>query len=374
MQRPRGSHLTSLALALGSLALAPGCAWLIEAALVPSVRFDPADAPPAPDYTQRGAWAARPDVDDLADVTPQGEHYLQAAASADVFFVHPTTYYSNASWNQPLDDDDVNELTDDAVLRNQASVFNSSAAVWAPRYRQATLGVFVTDRHEDADGAMELAYGDVEAAFDEFLAQRGDPQRPFILASHSQGSYHAYRLLATRIDGDAALRERLVAAYLIGVALPDDVFTRALEHVGVCRSAGETGCVITYNSLTEDADTERLFGRSYVHYPGGYESNEGKTLTCVNPLTWATDEQRADASLNLGGVRFLDDDDHPAPDPALTGATCAGGLLEVDEVSDKDYTRALGITGNYHIVDYSLFYMNLRRNAEERTQALLAGD
>ena len=61
----------------------------------------------------------------------------------------------------------------------------------------------------------------------------------------------------------------------------------------------------------------------------------------------------------------------PAPDPAITGARCQGGLLEVDEVDDKDYTRGLGLTGNYHVVDYSLFYLNLRRNAEQRTQALL---
>ena len=63
--------------------------------------------------------------------------------------------------------------------------FNACCAVYAPRYRQANGRAFT---HPDAKGqpALDLAYSDVERAFERFLAQTDD--RPFLIASHSQGT------------------------------------------------------------------------------------------------------------------------------------------------------------------------------------------
>ncbi|MCZ3230209.1 DUF3089 domain-containing protein, partial [Acinetobacter baumannii] len=83
--------------------------------------------------------------------------------------------------------------------RGQASVFNEAGAIWAPRYRQATFGAFLTDR-KAAEEALQLAYGDVQAAFDRFLDEIG-PDRPIILAGHSQGALHLTHLLKDRIAG-----------------------------------------------------------------------------------------------------------------------------------------------------------------------------
>ena len=79
--------------------------------------------------------------------------------------------------------------------------------MWAPRYRQATFGAFLTSA-ADAERALALAYGDVSAAFDSFLAQVG-PSRPIILAGHSQGALHLTRLLRERVARDPRLARRI---------------------------------------------------------------------------------------------------------------------------------------------------------------------
>ena len=54
-------------------------------------------------------------------------------------------------------------------------------------------------KSEDAQKALDLAYGDVAAAFDQFVKEAGD--RPIILAGHSQGALHLERLLREKIAG-----------------------------------------------------------------------------------------------------------------------------------------------------------------------------
>ena len=66
---------------------------------------------------------------------------------------------------------------------------------------------------EDAQQALDLAYGDVAAAFDQFVKEAGD--RPIILAGHSQGALHLERLLQEKIAGKP-IAKRVVAAYVVG--------------------------------------------------------------------------------------------------------------------------------------------------------------
>ena len=57
------------------------------------------------------------------------------------------------------------------------------------------------------------------------------------------------------------------------------------------------------------------------------------------------------------------------PIPALASAQCKGGTLYVGEpaVSGFETDRL----GTYHILEYSLFYMNIHNNAKLRAQSLL---
>ena len=337
--------------------------------LKPEHSFAAAPPPAAPDYSQPSSWAALPDRSDAADVLPAGDvQDRQASAEVDVFFVHPTTFFGTGSWNQPLDDTSTNRLTDTFVLRGQASAFNSCCRIYAPRYRQATIYSFM-DNSGSGKSALQLAYEDVERAFDYFI-EHYNQGRPFILAAHSQGSLHLRTLLEKRITG-TALHERLVAAYPIGFGIDREALAIAVPDVPVCDSAEQIGCLVTWNAVGPQADKW---------------GDTGKSI-CVNPLTWRTDGAAADASLNIGGVAYagtfegtLADvkgvpqdfaDAKPILETGVADAQCVDGMLLVKEVHSKYYAaRPMG-RDNYHIYDYNLFHMNLRKNVEQRVAKYL---
>ena len=109
-----------------------------------------------------------------------------------------------------------------AVLEVQAARFTSVCRLWAPLYRQVTIGYYLGGQVQRA--LFDLAFDDVEAAFDRFLSEL-DPERRFLLLGHSQGAGHLERLLVERFDDDDALRARMVATFLLGGALkvPDGI-------------------------------------------------------------------------------------------------------------------------------------------------------
>jgi len=327
--------------------------------LAPDVPFDAAHVPPPPDYQRDDVWAALPDRRDLADTLPATTvRDRQEVSAVDVFFVHPTTYYRADGWNQPLDHATTNAITDGYVLRGQASVFNSCCAIYAPRYRQATLYAFVDDTGS-GQSALDLAYTDVVAAFDQFIAARSR-NRPLVLAAHSQGSKHLVRLLRDRFS-EGQLRERLVVAYAIGFAITPDDLPASLP---VCATATQTGCIVTWNAVGP--------------HPRHFGEVDGQI--CVNPLTWATDGERADFDLNLGAVSFgtlnVTEGDPTGPreplvEPGAADAQCVDGRLRVSEIRSDAFDARLTGRDNYHIYDYALFHMNLRANAETRVRAYL---
>jgi hypothetical protein len=102
---------------------------------------------------------------------------------AVVFFVHPTSYLARDHWNGSLEDADANRRAA-SFIRAMGSASNGAAQGWAPRYRQATFGAFLTDKPESAQ-ALAVAYQDVKAAFASFL-QQVPADAPIILAGHSQ--------------------------------------------------------------------------------------------------------------------------------------------------------------------------------------------
>ncbi len=337
--------------------------------LKPERSFAEAPAPAPPDYSQARSWAALPDREDAADVVPGGDvQDRQAIAEVDVFFVHPTTFFGAQAWNQSLEDSSTNQLTDMFVLRSQASVFNSCCRIYAPRYRQATIYSFM-DQSGSGRSALQLAYEDVQRAFDYFI-EHYNQGRPFILAAHSQGSVHVRTLLENRITG-TQLHEQLVAAYPIGFGIDREQMTKAVPDVPVCESAEQVGCVVTWNAVGPHAT------------PWG---DPGKNI-CVNPLTWRADGAAAEAALNIGGVAYpgtfkgtLADvkgvppefmDAQPILEKGVADAQCVDGMLLVREIRSKYYAaRPMG-RDNFHIYDYNLFHMNLRKNVEERVQRYL---
>ena len=364
MRRPLPALLAILTAMTWS---ASGCRAGARALLEPGGAFDESAQPAAPDYADPTSWAALPDRADNADRVPEGETDRQSTASVDVFFIHPTTYYKDDNWNQPIGDAAANDITDNAVLPGQASAYNAAGRVYVPRYRQATLGVFLTKSKEDSYKALDLAYSDVSRAFQHFLDNHNDG-RPIIIASHSQGTRHAIRLLADFFAGKP-LADRLVAAYAIGFAIPTDHFERTLVGIPPCHTATDTGCLIGYATMVDGGDIAKLGNETFIPYGDIYEPNDGKTFHCTNPLTWTTSSRRASAADHVGAVKWRRGvDEPPSIDRQYVKAAWCDQALFV-ELPDRKY-RTLG--KNLHLADYALFYMDIRDNAVARSAAFLS--
>ncbi|WP_137864431.1 MULTISPECIES: DUF3089 domain-containing protein [unclassified Sphingomonas] len=353
---------------LGVFGIGPA-ATLVAIFESPSGPFDPARAPPAPDYAHSDAWLAFPGHNGLERSTPPGMTAIdEAKAPADVFFIHPTTYQRSNVWNVAYDH--ASEF-DPAVLLGQASVFNGCCRIFAPHYRQASLRAL--DRSRDA---VALAYGDVAQAFRHFI-EHENRGRPFLIAAHSQGAMHAVRLLQAEILG-TPLQSRLVAAYVIGAYAPSDFGTIGLP---VCDGARQVGCILSWNTSQSGRTGAFQLIRDKTYWWRGGEKNTGQPpAICVNPLTWRR-EGAAPATDNPGSLPFpTGKASEPgrtlaALTPHLTGAVCDEGLLKVDIAwsAPSGFRDSLSlIYGSYHLGDYGIFYAAIRRNARERVQAWTA--
>ena len=353
--------MTGRRIAVGVLATCLGFAGLgfvyldriALAVVAPRVPFDPAVVPAPPRYDDPSAWSALPSMQDAADVAV-ADLPAVARPEADAFYVHPTSYLGRA-WNASLDDTTVNTATDLGGTRIQATAFNGCCAVYAPRYRQANMTVF-TDPSADGARALRLAGDDVVATF-RFYLEHHNQGRPFVLAGHSQGSIVATRILEEPAFADA-IRERLVAAYLIGSPLGE---TAAAALLPACDGPIQSGCIVAFNARSPA-------------YRKGIEPVPVDGRLCVNPLTWRHDEAAAPAERNRGAV-FFEASGTPAPRPGFASARCDRGVLRVEltgtpprDLPSRLLDHAAG-DGNYHPIEYGLFFADLRENAIERVRA-----
>lgn len=349
----------------------------------PSEPFDSAALAAAPDYGNDRFWAALPGKPSAAQLVPEGLSDPASPRQADVFYIHPTSYISGKTWNSPLFSESRAWEMVDVILGAQASAFNLCCDVYAPHYRQAALASFLAFDSPDGAAALELAYADIAAAFTEFLSRIGE--RPFIVASHSQGTYHALRLLAEHVDG-RAVQQQLVAAYLVGYWLPLDTFGRTLKQIGPCKANSDTACVLHWSTYGEHG--VRRDGVPHW-YPEGPELSDGKPLLCNNPLNWQREGRRVPASEHPGalyvarGGGLLNDllnlpadtvfQGLPALLPHWTWAECRDGLLHVAEQIDGPFDEFNSDPRqDYHLADYSLFYQSVRENAWERVARFAA--
>jgi hypothetical protein len=354
---------------LSLLGFAPASAGVIDALKIarnnkpPPFAFDARKTPPAPDYASRESWAALPDMRDEADLTPGGVSAIdQARAPADVFFIYPTVFFSKDQWNADIADPTYRKAIGELPLRSQATIFNGCCAVYAPHYRQMTLGGYVK-WSANSEAAMDLAYADVSRAFDQYLRSwnRG---RPFIIAAHSQGSRIARRLLAERIDG-TPLAKRMIAAYLVGHWMEQSWFD-ARRDIKPCAARADLGCVVTYSTFEEGRDAAKqrlLLGRTSNYQPETLR----RPYVCINPLDWSRNGARVDRRHNSGGW-MPSEGGGTRLDPEVVSARCDDGAVYISQPPKTYADRAIPF-GNYHNVDYNLFWMNLRQNAAERAAA-----
>lgn len=301
-----------------------------------------------PDYANLSYWAAHPAKWDPSDSVPAPlRKKMPSKQLADVFFIHPTTFTSkeDSASNASIDDAELNSKTDYSSILFQASVFNEESRVFAPRYRQAHYrNYFISDRQK-ATTAFGLAYDDVKRAF-EYYMKKYNNGRPIIIASHSQGTNHAERLLKEYFDGKP-LQQKLVAAYIIGMPIAENSF----NNIQPCKDSLSTGCFVAW--------------RTYKKGFEGSASVQAEKFKAVvtNPLTWTIDEKPAPASLNEGAVLLKFN-------KLIEGVSDAQVHKNILWSSKPKFFGNIFLkTNNYHIADINIFYNNIRQNVKARIAA-----
>lgn len=301
-----------------------------------------------PDYSNLDYWAAHPWKKDPSDSLPKAlQKNFTTDSAVDIFFLHPTTFGDKTmqkGWNANIDDSAINHKTDYTTILYQASIFNAAGRVFAPRYRQANYYAYFPTDTAKAIAAFDTAYDDVKAAFEYYLAHYNNG-RPFIIASHSQGTTHAKRLIKECIDGKP-LQNRMVVAYLAGMPIELDYF----HNIPACTNPNQTGCICSWRTFREG-------------HTDSFVNKEKFTAIVTNPLTWDTAQTSVDRFENKGAVlqKFN------KLKPNVAGATVHNGVLWTNR---PHFFGSIFLKNpNYHIADYNLYYLSVRENAQQRINA-----
>jgi hypothetical protein len=243
-------------------------------------------SPAAPDYSKPASWLCLPDRTDLC-TTPlrttalnpngygsTGLSTVAKDAGIDCFYIYPTVSRDRGV-NSDLVPGDGEEK---AAVTTQFARFAGSCRTFVPVYRSMTVGLIAAvAAGADFRGPMTTAYGDVRAAWKEYLAKynRG---RPFVLVGHSQGSWMLQMLIASEIEGKPIARQMKLAIIPgFNVLVPQGKLVGGtFKSTPVCSRPGQTGCVMTWTSYRE----------RNAPPPGaifGYADQPGMTVACTNP-------------------------------------------------------------------------------------------
>lgn len=304
-----------------------------------------------PNYADLHYWAAHPYKQDPSDSVPEPlKAKYRADSTVDIFFVHPTSYTApekSFGWNASLEDADLNGKTDYGSILYQASIFNQAGRVFAPRYRQAHLSAYFPQNLSDSSEAIkafELAYLDVKTAFEYYLANYNGG-RPIVIASHSQGSTHAKRLLKEYFD-NKPLKNKLVAAYVIGMVFDPHY----LSTIPACEVPTQTGCVCAWRTYKND------------FIPPFVEKEQVHSIV-TNPLTWDANIPHADRNLNKGGILLKFNEIVPR----VADATVTDKILWAGK--PHFFGNIFYTSKNFHIADLNLYYVSIRENVQTRVDA-----
>jgi hypothetical protein len=258
-----------------------------------------AQQPPI-DYGNDATWLCRPGRQDACAVdlsativaadgkTSVEQWQGRPDAPVDCFYVYPTvsqdpTPNSDMTPNAP-------ELN---VARQQIARFGSQCRIYAPLYRQVTIGglqrLLAGAQPVTLDGGM--AYDDVLNAWRHYLLN-DNHGRGVVLVGHSQGSALLSKLIAQEIDGKSVQR-LVVSALVLGwpIAVPkNETVGGAFKHLPLCQSADQIQCVVAYSSFraTAQPPANSLFGR----IPG-----TSLRAACVNPAALSGKESTLRAYL-----------------------------------------------------------------------------
>jgi hypothetical protein len=317
------------------------------------------------DYEQRELWVCHPgnvpdecsDAQlDATEILADGgrvrvPHVPTSQAAFDCFYVYPTVATSGGG-------NMTNFANIDPVLdpiRGQAARFTRVCDVYAPLYRQVSLTAS-NDAGVQRQGDPALAVGDVLSAFDTYLRE-WNQGRNFVILGHSQGTAMATELIKQRVDGDPAVRAKLISAVLLGGQVrtpPNARVGGTFSNLPTCATPGETGCVIAYVSYAKEAPPapgKGLFGG---------ESDAG-VVACTEPAALAN------RGPNYSGSYFA----KRVGNPAFAGPGFLPADLPTPYMLYRNYLRGTCVnSGGYSYLQVEIGASDAREVPPYRTPAL----
>lgn len=350
---------------LGALALG------LSGVLMPAVAL--AQAAEAADYSDVSNWLCRPDNAracevDMSTTIVRADGSVRLApwsanpfADVDCFYVYPTVS-QDATANSDL----IAGPEEYNVVRNQFARMGSQCRTFAPLYRQVTLTALRANMSGESELTpdRELGYQDVLDAWNYYLENHNDG-RGVVLVGHSQGAGVLTRLIVNEIEGKE-IQDQIVSAMLLGttIQVPEgDVVGGTFEHMPLCESGDQTGCIVTYASYrsTNPPPATALFGRNA----------NGTVSACTNPAQLAKGSNELDAYLsNVAPAGFSSADVSPWTStganittpfvsvPGLLTAECVSGdqfsYLAITVNADPDDQRTDDISGDVMNPDASV--------------------
>jgi len=303
--------------------------------------FDKSPEIVKPNYSDKDSWAVLPEniPDEISTFNID-----KNKKEADVFFIYPTLIDSRnqREWNSDIWDEDIRNDVINRPVKYQASAWLDAGNLYVPYYRQAHIRVFNDKFRVDGDKALNLAYNDIKEAFSYYLKNFNN-DKPFIIASHSQGTVHAKRLISEFIDGKE-LQKKLIAAYLVGIKVFEDEF----KNIKPMNSPDETGGFVTWNTF------------KFNKYPrkDNYE-NWFKGGVTTNPITW-DDSKETKKDLHKGLLyRDLKIFSQNIDIKLIDGIVWSS----IPNVPGKILLQTVR---SYHFADINLFWVDIRENAKLR--------
>ncbi len=326
-------------------------------AVCPSTSAAAADVREVVDYSQKANWYQIPKI----------------TKDVDTFYILATEYMGFNEGDPPYAAMDNPEMVEGAPVQYamNASAFEESTNVFLPFYRQSSLKYAGETWRKNGDineVISGIPYDDITAALDYYFKNYNNG-RPFVLASHSQGSAIAQLVLKKYFKEHPEYYKRMVAAYVIGYAVTKD-YLEANPHLKFATGESDTGVIISWNTEGKRNIEENV--TTCVLFPNAIS---------INPINWKLDGTYASASENLGSLVLNEQTQKfeiadvgadaqviPERGVILTNAKVEPMPAELAAVASEFF----GPDGR-HESDYTFYYNNIKDNVAKRIATYKAG-
>lgn len=289
-----------------------------------------ASAPPPPsnrtDYGVASNWLCRPGLAnnpcevniDATVVKADGSTSVEKFtgnpnAPIDCFYVYPTVSLDPFTQSDLVPGPE--ELN---VVKSQLARLGSQCRIFAPMYRQFSLGALRARMSGGGEvpvrGTPMDANNDVDDAWDWYMANE-NKGRGVVILGHSQGSGQIMRLISAKVDGKPA-QQKLVSAIVMGFSLMvpkgQDV-GGTFKNIPTCKSADQTGCAISFSSFRSNIPPSptAMFGLE----------RDGLEAVCTNPAALGGGAAQAKAYWSTGDKTWAAGKQVTTPFVATPGLT-----------------------------------------------------